>query len=107
MKPPRKVKPIAENMASKYLEMSLRVVEVAMLTTGPVRLEVDELPKSWMLRKYVCTVCGVAQESSLPPKNVLESCTISMLLYHTMMKTDEKYSPPMLMRSLVRSCIVC
>lgn len=53
MKPPRKAKPIAENTASKYLEMSLRVVEVAMLTTGPVRLEVDELPKSWMLRKYV------------------------------------------------------
>ena len=52
--------------------MSLRAEGAALLTTGPVRFEVEELPNSWILRKYVCTVWGVAHESSFPPKNVLD-----------------------------------
>lgn len=33
----------------------------ALLTFSPVRLEGEELPQSWMFRKYVWTVLGVAQ----------------------------------------------
>lgn len=39
-------------------------------TFAPVRFEGDELPKSWMFRKYALTSDGGAHEESLPPKNV-------------------------------------
>lgn len=38
----------------------------------PVRFEAAELPQSWIFRKYVCVVWGVAHEESSPPKKVLQ-----------------------------------
>lgn len=58
----------------------------APLTCEPVRFDGDELPQSWMLRKYAFTSDGGAHEESLPPKKV------------------EKYRPPMSMFEEPRYC---
>lgn len=48
-----------------------RIDEAPLTTVAPVRTDGFELAHNCMLRKYVCTVAGVAQDLSLPPKNVL------------------------------------